>query len=914
MARGYLGRPELTAERLVPDPFSGETGGRLYRTGDWARWLPSGEVEYLGRMDFQVKVRGFRVEPGEIEAALLGHPSVREVVVAAREDAPGEKRLVAYVVPEAGTELPPEELRGWLTGRLPEHMVPGAFVVLEALPLTANGKTDRRALPAPDAPAGNGYVAPRTPTEERLAAIWAEVLRVERVGAHDSFSALGGHSLLATRVITRVRDAFGVDVPLRAFFETPTLAAMAERVEGLAGAPGEAAPAIPRRATDGPVPLSFAQQRLWLLERMQPGGAAYNIPTGVGLRGGLDVGALRRALAAVVRRHESLRTVFLAEGGEPVQVVRPAGAFALPVVDLSGVEQEAKGRELLRLVLEEGGRPFDLERGPLLRSTLFRVEAEMHGLLFTVHHIVSDGWSTGVLVREVTELYAAFTEGREPSLPELPVQYPDYALWQREQFSGEALDAQLAFWRGKLAGAPPLLDLPTDSPRPPVPGECGEWLPFSLAPETVQRLHELARAEETTLFTVLLAGWQAILSRWSGQDDVLVGTPVAGRTGIELEPLVGFFVNTLVLRTDLSGDPTLRALIGRARETTLEAQAHQEVPFERLVEELAPERSLRHAPLFQVMLALQNHEQAELNLDGVEVEPFGSVGAPAAKFDMEFALAEGAEGLEGTIVFRADLWDPVTVVRILEGFRAVLEAMGADPERRLSDVEIVSPEERETLFLGWNGTARPYPLDRPVHALFADRVALAPDAVAVVLGDRALTYAELDARAEALAARLRALGVGPEARVGLLLERTPELLAGVLGVWKAGGAYVPLDPAYPAERTALVLADAAPRVVVTTEALQALLPEYAGAVVVLEALTPQPPLPMLGEGEQDGVPVGLVAPDGAPLPRPLPHEGGGEHYDASDSDALPQNWGSKGAAVASLSEPDRGVLSQDSGT
>ncbi|HEX7240375.1 MAG TPA: amino acid adenylation domain-containing protein, partial [Longimicrobiaceae bacterium] len=535
LARGYLGRPDMTAERFVPDPFGAEPGARLYRTGDRVRWLASGALEFLGRTDAQVKVRGFRVEPGEVEAALLEHPGVREAAVVAREDAPGERRLVAYVVGEASAA----ELRARLKGRLPEYMVPSAFVALEALPLTPGGKVDRRALPAPERTGEvDAYVAPRTPTEEILAGIYAEVLGVERVGATDDFFALAGHSLLAMRLVSRVREALGTELPLRAVFEAPTVAGLAERVE--AGARAVAPPIVPV-PRDRPLPLSFAQQRLWFLDQLQPGSAAYNIPAALRLHGRLDTAALRKSLSEVVRRHESLRTVLGVADGEPVQVIREAAAVALPVVDLRVLPVEARERETLRLAGEEAARPFDLAAGPLLRSSLLRLDEEEWALLFTLHHVVSDGWSMEVLVREASALYGAHAEGGEAALPELPVQYADYSVWQRGWLAGEVLEAQLAWWRRRLAGAPPVLELPTDRPRPTVQDGRGARVPFALSAEATHALGELSRRGGATLFMTLLAAWQLLLARHSGQEDVSVGVPVAGRGRVEVEGLIGFF-------------------------------------------------------------------------------------------------------------------------------------------------------------------------------------------------------------------------------------------------------------------------------------------------------------------------------------------------------------------------------------
>jgi amino acid adenylation domain-containing protein len=853
VARGYLGRPGMTAGRFVPDAFAAEPGARMYRTGDRARWTAAGVLEFLGRVDDQVKVRGFRIEPGEVEAALERHPEVREAVVVVREDEPGDRRLVGYVVPADGA-VAASALRGWLGERLPEYMVPSAVVVLEKFPLTPSGKVARRALPAPDgADRAAEYVAPRTPTEETLAAVWAEVLRRERVGAHDDFFALGGHSLLATRVVSRLRAALGVELELRTVFEAPTLAGLAERVDALlaaAAAPGDAAPPhvrverifteraeaeedAPAPAVLATAPLSFAQQRLWLVDRMEPGSAAYHVPAGLRLRGRLDAALLERTLAEVVRRHEALRTVFREEGGEPVQAVLAAAPVGIPVLDLAGLPPEAREGELRLRAAEAAARPFDLERGPLLRATLLRLGAREHALVFVVHHVVSDGWSMGVLVNEVSALYDAFSRGRPSPLPELPMQYREYAVRQREQLGGAGLEAQLAWWRERLAGAPPILHLPTDRPRGAAPGGREGTVGFTVPAVTVRGLRALGRSGGATLFPVLLAGWQVLLARWSGQHDVVVGTPVAGRTRTELEGLIGFFVNTLVLRTELGGDPSLREVVARAWEATLGAQAHQDLPFDRLVEELQPERSFQHSPLFQVTFSLQNADPGELRLGGLAAVPLDPGGAEA-KFDLGLELREDAEVVKGTLSFRAELWDRGTIVRLVERFRTALDLLAADPERHLSSLDLLGWRERERLE-GWSRSpeAARVPPARCVHELFAEQAERTPDAVALVAGGAALTYAELARRAGRLARYLAACGVGPDVRVGICVERGPDMVVGLLGILGAGGAYVPLDPGYPAARLAYMLADARVPVLLTRAPLLERLPDFAGEVIVL---------------------------------------------------------------------------------
>ncbi|HEU4561306.1 MAG TPA: amino acid adenylation domain-containing protein, partial [Longimicrobium sp.] len=728
LARGYLGRPGLTAGTFVPDPFGGETGARLYRTGDRVLWRPEGILEYLGRLDVQVKVRGFRIEPGEVEAVLRRHADVTDCVVVAREDASGGTRLVGYVVGKAD----PDALRAHLRGSLPEYMLPAAFVFLDALPLSPNGKLDRRALSAPElASAEDRYVAPRTPAEEVLAGIWAEVLRLDRVGVTESFFELGGHSLLATRVGSRVRNVFGVELPPRALFEAPRVAELAGRVEEMRRAELPVLPPVVPTERTGALPLSFAQERLWFIDRLEPGSAAYNIPVAWRLEGALDVAALEWSLGEIVRRHESLRTVFAEAGGSPVQVIAPFGDFVLPVEDLSALGEADREAELRRRAGEVARRPFDLAEGPLFRAALLRLHPGEHVLLLSMHHIVSDGWSMDVLFRELAALYAAYREGGESPLPELPVQYADYALWQREHLRGEVLERQLSYWRERLAGAPELLELPTDHPRPAVQTYRGAHERIELPLELLERLRALGRSEGATLYMTLLAAFQVLLSKHSGSEDIVVGTPVAGRTRTEVEELIGVFVNTLVLRTDLGGDPGFRGVLRRAREATLGAYEHQEVPFERLVEELRPERSLSHSPLFQVMFALQNAGGAGGALPGLSVSEFDAELA-SAKFDLSLSLTATSRGLQGGLTYSTDLFEPDTIARMARHLERVLEQVAADADVRLSRLELLSAEERGLVVDAWNRTAAEYPADRCIHQLFEAQAARTPGAVAVV--------------------------------------------------------------------------------------------------------------------------------------------------------------------------------------
>jgi amino acid adenylation domain-containing protein len=880
LARGYLNAPALTASRFVPDPFSDVPGARLYRSGDQVRWTEevrecvSAEVrewnggdassagavtdalthsrtyalEFLGRLDLQVKVRGVRVEPGEVEAVLGAVPGVRESAVAARGTA-GDERLVAWVV--AGEGVDDDRLRAALRERLPEVMVPSAFVRMDALPRTAGGKLDRRAL-AYDAAAAPpaAFEPPRTDTERELAAIWLEVLDAERVGAHDAFFALGGHSLLAMQVAARIHQRMGVQLPLRTLFDAPRLADMAAKIdqarnggvaeeEGIGGevsARGEGAPAgdIPRADRDRPLPLSFAQERLWFIDQLEPGSAAYNVPLALDLRGALDTAALERALGEIVRRHEPLRTVFAVRDDQPVQVIHPFTGFPLALIDLTGLAADERRAEAERRVGDEARRPFDLARGPMLRATLLKQGSDEHALVLVFHHIVTDAWSGGIFFRELTALYQAFTRGGDSPLPELAVQYADFAAWQRGWLRGEALERQADFWRRRLAGAPAVLPLPADRPRPAVQDPSGALLSFHLPPATAAAAHALARREGATLFMVLLAAFQAVLHRWSGEEDVVVGTPIANRARPELEGLIGFFDNTLALRTDLSGDPSFAALLGRVRETTLEAYAHQDIPFEKLVEELKVERSLSHTPLFQVMLTLQNTPSGGgVELGGVTIHN-REAETGTSRFDLTLILHETGDGaLAGVAEYATALFDAGTIQRMTAHLNALLRAAGETPDAPLSTLSLLSADEEQLVLRALNATDRPA-ADAPVHALVRATAARVPDAVAVEYRGERVTYAQLEARASRLAHRLVRLGVRPDARVAVSMERSIDMAVAVLAVLKAGGCYVAVDPAYPADRVAYMLEDSRAAVILTTSGVARTLPDTDVAVMRID--------------------------------------------------------------------------------
>jgi len=708
LAQGYLNHPETTAEKFIPNPFipPGGDGARLYRTGDLVRYLPDGNIEFLGRIDHQVKVRGFRIELGEIEAVLHEFPAVQEAIVLARpdlEDASGSKRLVAYLVSRPETELTISELRSFVKKRLPDYMAPSAFVLLDAMPLMPNGKVDRKSPALQPLPQlGRSqlemdeiFVAPRTSAEEVMAAIWSKVLDVEQVSIHDNFFNLGGHSLLAMQVISRVGDAFQIELPLRCIFETPTVAGLAERVETVMRTePGLQAPPIERISRGGDLPLSFAQQRLWFIDQMEPGNPSYNMSGAVRLTGSLNITALEESLNEIVRRHESLRTTFSSVNGQPVQVITPASKLVLSVMNLDNCPETEREAQARKLVTEEAPRPFDLSQGPLFRVYLLRLGEQEHILLFNVHHIVSDEWSLGVLIRELAALYDAFCNGRPSPLPELPIQYADFAHWQRQWLRGENLEAQLSYWRQQLGGNLPVLKLPFDRQPPAQPTYRGAIHSFLLPSALSKSLKALSRHEGVTLYMVLLATLQTLLHRYSGQDSIVVGTDVANRNRLETEGLIGFFVNHLVLRTDLNGNPTFRKLLRRVREVTLRAYAHQDLPFDKLVGALQPERNLNHTPLFQVLFVFGNPAMPTLELPGLTLSPLRS-DLVLSKYDLTLFMNEREQEIGGAWRYSAELFDAATITQMSDHFETLLSSIVANPDARLSSLEMLAEAERQ---------------------------------------------------------------------------------------------------------------------------------------------------------------------------------------------------------------------------
>jgi amino acid adenylation domain-containing protein len=868
LARGYAGRAGLTAGRFVACPF-GPGGERMYRTGDLARWTADGQLEFAGRADDQVKIRGFRVEPGEVAAVLAACPGVARAVVMAREDTPGDKRLVGYVVPAGEAARDGAGLGGvvreFAAGQLPGFMLPAAVLVLEALPLTANGKVDRVALPAPEYPAGAAGQGrgPASVAEELVCAVFAQVLGVDRVGPWDDFFALGGHSLLAVRLVSRVRAMLGAEIGVVDVFEAPTPAALARQVAGVVGS-GQARPGLVAGVRPGRVPLSFAQQRLWFLAQLEgPGVPAgpYVNTVAVRLAGALDTGALAAALGDVLERHEVLRTVFPAGGGQPCQQVltlEEAG-WELAVAEAGPAGLAAAVTHIARVA----GAGFDLARQVPVRAVLLRCGPREHVLVVAVHHIAFDGWSAGVLARDVSVAYAARAAGRAPGWARLPVQYADYAIWQRELLGaaedpGSVLAAQARWWRGVLAGMPGELALPADRPRPAVASHRGVAVPVRVPAGVHAGVAGLARQLGVTVFMVIQAGLAVLLARLGAGEDIPVGVPAAGRTDAALEDLVGFFVNTLVLRTSLAGDPSFEQLLGRVRAGWLGALEHQDVPFEYLVELLAPERSLGRHPLVQVMVAVQNNAPAVLELPGLAAGAVRS-GPPQARFDLELSVAETFAagrpgGIGGELTAAADLFDAGTVRGIAARLVRVLELLAARPGTRVHQAPVLAAAEREQILADGNGTAAPVPgaaapvpgaaapvPGAAVPGLVAAQAARTPDAVAVACGDARVSYAGLVARAGRLAGVLAAAGAGPETVVGLCLPRGAEMITAMLACWLAGAACLPLDPGYPAPRIAFLVADSGAAVVVATAAAAGVLPGDAAVIWLEDPAAPAAP-------------------------------------------------------------------------
>jgi amino acid adenylation domain-containing protein len=841
VARGYPSRADETALRFLPDPFGPRPGGRLYDTGDLARYRPDGTIEFIGRADLQVKIRGFRVEPGGVEAALRAVAGVADAAVVARALPGGDKQLLAYVVPVAGESLVAAAVRVALADVLPDYMVPSSISVLPGRPLTSAGKVDRLALAAyeADSPsADTPMVAPRSMVQEELIGIWGRLLGRAEIRPDDDFFELGGHSLLVIRLVSRVRDAFGIDLPPQTLFAWPTLRAFTAEVErAMLVRTGLSVPAIRRAARSGPVPLSFAQQRLWILDELEPGSPRHNVLAGRWLSGSLDMTGVRRAVAEVMAKHDVLRTGFEMIGGEPRQVVHDQVDVPVERIDLRSVSTADRLGEIRRRAALLAAEPFDLRQPPLLRLAVVDLADDLAVLLMVVHHIVCDGWAKAVFFTEFATAY------RTGDLPQPPVQYADYAVWQREWLTGDVIDKQLDYWRHRLSGLP-VLELPTDRPRPRVPAHRGAGVSRVLSDEVADALRRLSAEHGATLFMTTLTAFNVLLSRYTGQQDIVVGTPVASRSRTELENLIGFFVNTVVLRTDLTKDLAFTELLGHVREVALEAYANQDLPFEQLVEQLRPERDPSRTPLFQVMFVFVPGADAETPLGGdatmrpVDLEP------ATALFDLTLSVLDDPGGLSLYLNYDRDLFDADTAERMLGHLATLLEGVAAAPDTPVSQLPLLDAGEHARLLESWAPDTSADLPSECLHRMIEAQVARTPDVIAVESAGQSWTYRELDQRANRVASTLRGLGTAPESRVVVFVERSPELVLGLLAVLKAGGAYVPLDPGQPTERVSAILAEARPDVVLVHAASRDSLPDWSGPVVdLLDPILVTEPVP-----------------------------------------------------------------------
>jgi amino acid adenylation domain-containing protein len=837
LARGYLDRPDLTADKFIPNPFSSEAGSRMYKSGDLVRTLPDGKLEFLGRIDFQVKIRGFRIELGEIESVLRDYSEIRDVVVLVREDTPGNKILASYYIPAEGAQPQVSQIQEFLKEQLPEYMAPSVLISMESFPLTSSGKINRKVFPAPDQSnieRAQEYTAPRNQTEEILCGIWSQILKIEKVGVNDNFFDLGGHSLLATQLMSRIRDAFEVELPLREFFETPTITSLAMEIEKARMKDQTlTAPPLEPVSRDGDLQLSFAQQRLWFLDQLAPNNAFYNIPGAIRLNGELNIQALEKSVHEIVIRHESLRTTFSSVKGKPVQVIHPELTINIEKTDISHLSDDEQDSQSKRLATDEAQKPFDLEKGPLVRVQLIKLQDTDHVVMFTMHHIISDGWSIGVLIEEIAALYNAFNNDQDSPLPDLPVQYVDFSAWQRQWLQGEILEKQISFWKDQLGVNPPVLELPTDFPRPSIQTFNGNTLSMTFPEDLSQRLKEYSQKQGVTLFMTLLAAFQSLLHRYSGQDDILTGSPIANRTHSETERLIGFFVNTLVLKSNFSDNPDFRTLLKRVRETTLGAYAHQDLPFEQLVEALQPDRDMSHSPLFQAAFILQNVPIGALELPGLTMSPVEAERG-TAKYDLTLTTAETAHGIECHLEYNTDLFEAETIERMHQHYKILIEGILADHKQKISSLPLMTDNEIQKILIDWNQSQRAYPSNHTVHQMFEEWVEKQPQAAAVQFDSEQLTYEQLNQRANQLAHYLKVRGVDADKPVGICMHRSVDAPVSILGILKAGGAFLCIDPTYPAERIDYMLKDSGISALLTHEAVLNALPECSAQVICLD--------------------------------------------------------------------------------
>jgi amino acid adenylation domain-containing protein len=835
LSSAYWRKSDLTTAPFLPDKAGGDE--RVYLTGDLGKMLPDGFLIHLGRKDLMVKIRGYRIDISEVERALLEHPMVKEAGVAAWDRKPGEKYLVGYVVPRQESTLNVSELNEFLRRNLPDYMVPASFVFLESLPLV-NGKLDRPALPLPNHQRpnlGTPYVPPHSKLEQKLSKIWADLLFVDRIGVHDSFFDLGGHSLTATRLISWVLDSFQVEVSLESLFESPTLAGFAQRVEDALHQPhnGMFLPLI-SVSRGGSLPASFAQRALWFHDQLDPGSCAYNLVFSYRLSGELDVNLLERSINQIVARHEVLRTVFDAVDGQPVQIISPATTISLQVIDLSNVSSESLQKsEVRRFVGGLARQPFDLARGPLLRPALLRLARNEYVFLLVVHHVVFDGWSIGVFLGEFSQIYNSLKLGQPSSLAALRIQYADFAAWQRNRLCETNLEEHLSYWRKQVDNLS-TLNLPIKRSQPSSDPPSSAREEFEISGDLLNGLRSLTNLSGTTLFMVLMAAYKVVLHRYTGQTDIAIGTFVSGRNHPAVEALIGFFLNMLVLRTDLSGNPTFRELLERIRKVCVGAFTHQDLPFEKIVEELRPTRDLTHNPLVQATFALQNSPKQLLNLTGIAARDWDISAGVARPFDLHLYIIEEETCLRGYVSYNKNLFETDTVRRLINHLKNLLKAIAANQDQRISAFPMLTDEETHQLLVEWNDTKTDYAKENCIHELFEAQVEKTPDAIAITFENHQVTYRGLNQRANQLAHYLRRRGVRPDDLVSLFMERSPEMVIAILGVLKAGGAYLPIDPNLPAERIQFLLTDAQVELILTQDKLQAALGDFSGEVFCLD--------------------------------------------------------------------------------
>ncbi len=837
VGRGYLYRPELTAEKFVPDPFSGMEGARLYRTGDKGKYLRSGEIEFVGRVDFQVKIRGFRIELGEIEAIINNHKSVKSSAVIAVKDSYGNERLVAYVIPES-PDVDTEDIKEFLRDKLPDFMIPSVIVKMDAFPLSPNGKVDRKALPRPDhIELEQKIVLPRTATEELIANIWADVLKIDKVGIYQNFFEISGHSLLATQVVSRLKESFKFDIPIKTLFDFPTVNLLAQEIEKLELSNAGNLPELIKVDRNVKIPLSFSQQRLWFLNELKPNDPSYNITNAFVLKGDLDISALKQSIKYLIDRHEILRTVFEEDRGMPFQKIYPEMEIEIPLIDLSMLSKSERRDKAKNLAHNEAQKPFNLKKGPLIRLLLLKTGEEEHIIIFSLHHIIADGWSIPILIKETIEIYDSIKAEKPVKLPELEIQYADYAFWQKQFMEGELYKKELEYWKNELSGIPPVLDLPTDKPRPSIQTFNGAKYKFDLPSDLINELKALSRNQNVTLFMTMLAVFQTLLHKFSAQKDIVIGTPIAGRTDAKLEKLIGFFVNNLVIRTKFYKNQTFKELLKQVRDVTLGAFTNQDMPFDKLVEELQPVRDLSHTPIFQVMFVFQNIPYENVTSTDFQLKPF-EFSSGTTTYDLSLTLNESNGGMLGIFEYNTDLYFESTIERLANYYKNLLQIAVKNIKKKISNVQLITEAEKEKYINALNNTADIYPDKYTVHKLFEKIAEKDPGNIALFYAESAadeasaVSYQELNIRANKLASYLLKEGIEKEDRVAIILDRSFEMIEAILGILKAGGAFVPVDFNYPQERIDYMLTDADVRYVITTTQLAERIPGKSNLILM----------------------------------------------------------------------------------